>query len=131
MSDITFKKEEQYTLFSLESEKAGSTLLNRLRDLVVAAMEKGDFHFVINFEKVKDFDPSLYIKLDEINHIVIKEHGILVVACLREGNEELLKELDIVSTPTLNEASDYIFMEEIERHFLSDEEEPLDESGIE
>jgi hypothetical protein len=131
MNDITFNKEEQYTLFNIEAEKADSTLLNRLRDLIVAAMEKGDFHFVINFDKVKDFDPGIYIKLDEINHIIIKEHGILVIASLREGNTELMKELDIISTPTLSEASDYIFMEEIERHFLSDEQEPLDESEIE
>jgi hypothetical protein len=131
MHDISFKKEEQYTLFNLDTETADRDILNRLRDLVVAAMEKGDYHFVINCDKIKDFDPSLYIKLDEINHIIIKEHGILVIACLHEGNSELLKELDIVSTPTLNEASDYIFMEEIERHFLSDDSEALDESGLE
>jgi hypothetical protein len=129
MNDITFNKEEQYTLFNINSETADNLLLERLRDLVVAAMEDGNVNFVINFEKVTNFEPSLYVKLDEIHHIVMKENGVLVVASLQAGNDLLLKDLDIVSTPTLSEASDYIFMEEIERHFLTDDEEALDETG--
>jgi len=129
MSDISFKKEEQFTQFNIDISIADDLLMERLRDLIVAGMEAGDVNFVINFEKVTDFEPSLYVKLDEIHHIVMKENGLLVVACLTAGNDLLLKDLDIVSTPTLSEASDYVFMEEIERHFLTDEDEDLDVTG--
>jgi len=132
MNEVSYKKEEQYSLLTMEVAKVFRDNMKHLRSVLVTAMETGDVNFVLNFEKITEFDPSLYVKLDEINHIVNKENGILVVACFQAGSEELLKDLDIVSTKTLSEASDYIFMEEIERHFLADEEEETtDEAGIE
>ena len=130
MNEITTSREEQFVLFTIECDRANKPILERLRNLVVAGLEAGDFNFVVDCDKVKYFEPSLYVKIDEINHIIQKENGVLVVACLHQGNDLLMKDLDIVATPTLSEASDYIFMEEIEKHFLSDEADEPDESEL-
>jgi hypothetical protein len=123
MKNLTIAKEQQYTLFTPETETLEYETLNEIQILAIADLESGQLNYVINLANVKDFNVSLYSKLGEINQVILKENGILVVASLKSADHGLLKYHDIIYTKTLSEACDYIFMEEIEKGFLGDDEE--------
>ncbi len=129
MSELAIKREEQYTLITVNIQKADNALFELLYNQVILEMEEGRVNFIFDFEKIQDFNHSLYLKLNHINNIVLKEGGILVIACFSAVNPDLFNDLDIVSTKTVVEAGDYVFMEEIERHFLEvdDDEDEEDQ----
>lgn len=126
MNDITINREEQYSLITVNVEIADNNLFELLYDQVITEMENGRSNFIFDFSNISDFNHALYLKLNHINNIILKEGGILVIACFNAVNPDLFNDLDIVSTKSVVEAGDYVFMEEIERHFLEvddDEEE--------
>ncbi len=128
MSETSITREEQYTLITVQVEVADSMLFEILYNQVITEMEEGRLNFIFDFSKLKDFNHALYLKLNHINNIILKENGILIIACFTAVNEDLFNDLDIVSTKTVVEASDYIFMEEIERHFLEVDDDEDDEA---
>ena len=127
MNETSVSREERYTLITVNIETADNMLFEILYNQVITEMEEGRLNFIFDFNRIKDFNHALYLKLNHINNIILKEGGILVIACFTAVNAELFNDLDIVSTKTVIEASDYIFMEEIERHFLEVDDEEDDE----
>ena len=127
MNYLKVDKIEGYSIITIESEVAEDMLFEQLFKQVIQEMEDGRLNFIFNFEKIKDFHHSLYLKLNHINNVILKEGGILVIACFNAVNPELFNDLDIVSTKTVAEAGDYIIMEEIERQFMEVDEEETDE----
>ena len=127
MNDLKIERDERYSLITIEKEKADDDLFEELFSQVVGEMEVGRLNFIFNFENIKDFNHSLYLKLNHINNVILKEGGILVIAGFNAVTADLFNDLDIVSTKTISEACDYIIMEEIERQFMDVDEDELDD----
>lgn len=131
MGYLKIKREERYTLITIEKDTADNVLFEQLFSRVVEEMEEGRLNFIFNFENIIDFNHSLYLKLNHINNIILKEGGILVIACFNAVNPDLFNDLDIISTKTVSEGGDYIIMEEIERQFMEVDDDDLEEDEME
>jgi len=127
MDYLKIEKEERYSIVTIEKDTADDMLFEQLFSMVVEEMEEGRLNFIFNFENITDFNHSLYLKLNHINNIILKEGGILVIACFTAVNPDLFNDLDIVSTKTISEGGDYIIMEEIERQFMEVDDDDLED----
>ena len=125
-SMIQVQHEEQYTLL-VPSAQADRIALDALADKVTENMEAGHKNYIIHLEQVKKLPQDFVYVLDNINQIVKKEDGLLVVSGAAAELESALEEKEIVTTPTLDEATDYIFMEEIEKQFRNESDEEPEE----
>ena len=121
-SMIQIQHEEQYTLI-VPSAQADKISLETLADKISQNMEAGHKNYIIHLEQVKKLPQDFEYVLDNINQIIKKEDGLLVVSGAPEALENALAEKEVITTPTLDEATDYIFMEEIEKQFLGEEDE--------
>jgi hypothetical protein len=121
-SMIQIQHEEQYTLI-VPSAQADKISLETLADKITGNMEAGHKNFIIHLEHVKKLPQDYEYVLDNINQIVNKEDGLLIISGAPADLEAKLDEKDIITTPTLDEATDYIFMEEIEKQFLGEDDE--------
>jgi hypothetical protein len=123
-SMIQVQHEEQYTLL-VPSAQADRISLETLADKVTENMEAGHKNYIIHLDQVKKLPTDFVYVLDNINQIIKKEDGLLVVSGAPDELGSALEEKEIITTPTLDEATDYIFMEEIEKQFRSEgDEEP-------
>lgn len=120
---IELQYEEQYTLITVTEEIAQEKLLLTIIDSVKTNMEEGNCNFIVQLETLKAVPSSWAEKLSELAKEVLNNKGILVVAEAPEKFENELNEEEVVTTPTIEEAIDYVFMEEIEKNFFNDEEE--------
>lgn len=84
---------------------------------------------VINFECVKRVDEKTVITIVELQKRFGEHNASFVVCCLQPEVEQTFEKLNLLEninfTPTESEAWDIVQMEEIEREFLSGEEESL------
>lgn len=121
---IQVKHEEQYSLI-VPASYAGNPAYEELEKTIIENLGAGRRNFILNLEGIPDVPDDAVPNLSQLQRIIEKEDGRLVVACPPMNLEEGLEENGIVATPTLNEATDYIFMEEIEKQLLDgmDEEE--------
>ncbi|RYD80237.1 MAG: hypothetical protein EOP53_08350 [Sphingobacteriales bacterium] len=116
---IQIQHEEQYTLL-VPSAQADKISLETLADKVTQQMEEGHKNYIIHLEHVKKLPADYEYVLENINQIVNKEDGLLIISGAPKELEEKLEEKEVITTPTLDEATDYIFMEEIEKQFRSE-----------
>jgi hypothetical protein len=123
---LQIKHEEQYTLIT-PSELTDNPGFDEIEKKVVESLEAGHRNFVVNLEGLKDVSDGAPHHFSQLKNIIGKEDGRLVIACSPLALEEAFEENDLVTTPTLNEATDYIFMEEIEKQLLEDVGEDMDE----
>ncbi|MCX6351367.1 MAG: hypothetical protein NTX03_05860 [Bacteroidetes bacterium] len=126
---IQILPEEQYTLLKFTGIELLQEDLEEMNDAAAADMEAGNCNFIVDISEVETISMDFYPYLDTLYNLVQKEEGILVVATENEVAKIRIEERGIVPTPTLSEAVDYIFMEELEKQLLGDghEEEGLEE----
>jgi hypothetical protein len=114
---LEIEKEEQYVLLYPRQANADESLAAEIRKAVINGLEAGSSNFILYLKEVKQVYSGFSYFLDELNQIIGKEEGLLVVAAAERSLAETLDEKEIVTTPTLDEASDYVFMEEIQKEF--------------
>jgi hypothetical protein len=108
------KHEEQYTLITPRELD-----FDDLQKAIAENLSEGHKNFVIDLKgSVGTVEDAHHFA--GLMSIIEKEDGRLVIACPPTELEESLEEAEIVTTPTLDEATDYIFMEEIERQLMED-----------
>jgi hypothetical protein len=124
---VQIKHEEQYSLIT-PTNLNDMASFTEIEKEVVNSLEAGHRNFVVNLEGIHLLSGDSVHHFAALKNIIDKEDGRLVIACPPANLEEALEENDIVGTPTLNEATDYIFMEEIEKQLMEDVgEEGMDE----
>jgi len=111
-------KQEKYTIFKLEEEKLDSTLAPALKSELVTIHAEGVKNLILDLSHVKYCDSSGISSLLIGNRLFGNEGGIFILAVLNEHVMKLIKisQLDGVLNilPTLEEAVDAVFMNEIE-----------------
>ena len=114
---IQIKHEEQYSLV-VPSNLSDAAGFDELEQKISESLENGHRNFILNLEGLHEVPGDIAPNFAQLKSIIEKEDGRLVIACPPALIEASLEENEIVSTPTLNEATDYIFMEEIEKQLL-------------
>ena len=121
MIDIQF--EEQYTLISVLDTQPIEELPGEIEQAVRENLEQANSNFIIYMETLLSAPENWAGFFRALAGIINGHNGILVIAAAPEILEERLQEMNVITTPTLDEANDYVFMEEIEKNFFKDEDE--------
>lgn len=122
---LTSKKYDNYTLVTVYTEKLDSILSPELKAEFVLINKNGDKNILLDLSDVKYCDSSGLSALLIGNRVCTESNGSFIVCGIQPMVEKLLKisQLDgiLTITPTLPEAIDFLFMEELERDLGSED----------
>lgn len=112
-------KHEKYVLFKLDETKLNSLIAPMLKSELILINAEGIRNIILDMSEVKYSDSSGLSSLLVANRLCKNVDGILVLTGIQQSVERLIKisQLESVLTivPTVSEAIDLVFMEEIEK----------------
>lgn len=112
-------KQEKYLTFSLKEEKLNSLVAPDLKSQLIVQNNEGIRNLILDLTDTLYCDSSGLSAILVANRLCKNSHGTFVLTGLQESVKKmiLISQLDHVLniTPTVNEAVDLIFMEEIQR----------------
>ncbi len=120
-------KQEKYSILSLDEPNLNSLIAPNLKSEFVFLRNEGVKNLIFDLGKVEYVDSSGLSAILTANRIW-KDYGSFIVSGIHHASVvKLIKisRLDTILTiiPTLEEAIDYAFMDDIERELGSEEEE--------
>ncbi len=121
-------KDETYVVLKIEAEKLDTHIAPSVKSQVVVLNSEGFRNIIFDLSQTRFCDSS-GLSAILIAHRMCKEAGgTFVLACSSESVAKLIRisqlENVLTCTPTVNEAVDYIYMEELERGLNDTEAEP-------
>lgn len=113
------EKKEKYVLLTVTSERFDITISPDIKTAVIEFQKEGVKNIIFDLKKTKYCDSSALSSIIVANRVCEKAKGSFILCNASDMVKKLIKvsQLDniIQMTPTLNEAKDYLFMEELER----------------
>lgn len=129
---FSIDKKDNYSIVTLEEEKLNSALAPSVKSELVTLNAEGVNNIILNLQNVKYSDSSGLSALLVGNRIYSEANGIFILCCLTEHVDKLIKISQLHNVlnilPTVEEAIDAVFMNEIEKDLGSEEEEDETES---
>jgi len=123
---FTIDKQEKYTSFRIEEENLNSVLAPDLKSEFVILSNEGTLNLIFDLSPVKFVDSSGLSAILTANRLWKSIGSFILVGIDHPAVKKLIEisRLDSVLTivPSVSEAIDYIFMEEVERELNSDSE---------
>lgn len=124
---FTLDKQEKYTTLKLHESKLDTTLAPSLKTELITLHAEGVKNIILDLSEVKYTDSSGLSALLVGNRTFQQEGGIFILACLSDHAHKLIKisQLDGVLNilPTVEEAVDAVFMNEIENDLSREDSE--------
>lgn len=115
----TSQKEEKYTLFKVTAEKLDTLVAPSVKSELVVIGNNGEKNIIMDLSSTRYCDSSGLSAILVGNRISKEAGGTFVLCGLQPSVSKLIEisQLDSILniTPTLNEAVDFLFMEEIEK----------------
>ena len=123
---FTLDKQDNYTIFALQEENLNSLIAPNLKSEFIFLRNEGVHHLIFDLTDVKYVDSSGLSAILTANRLW-NDFGSFVVTGANHPSVKKLIEISRLESiltliPTMEEAVDYVFMQEIERQ-LNDEEE--------
>ncbi len=116
---IQLERKEQYTLVKLDEEKLESNIAPDLKSELVYLNAEGVRNIILDLSQVKYADSSGLSAILVGNRICSAANGSFILAGVQSNVMKLIEisQLETILTliPTVDEAIDYVFIEEIER----------------
>lgn len=123
-------KQEKYTVLRLEEENLNSLVAPVLKSELVILSNEGVRNLILDLSGVQFVDSSGLSAILTANRLWSEDKSFLIGGQLQPGVQRLfeISRLDTVLTmvPTIDEAVDYVFMEEIERELNSQEDQDIE-----
>jgi anti-anti-sigma factor len=118
-------KQEKYTVFQLEEENLNSLVAPGLKSEFVILSNEGVTNLILDLSGVKYVDSSGLSAILTANRLWSELGSFILTGVSHPSVEKLIKisrlDSQLTIIPTVSEAVDYVFMEELERE-ISDEE---------
>jgi anti-anti-sigma factor len=115
----TVDKQEKFTVFKLEEENLNAIIAPDLKSEFVILKNEGIPHLIFDLSEVKFVDSSGLSAILTANRLWKDEGSFILAGNLSKSVKNLIEisRLDTILTiiPTVEEAIDYVFMEEIEK----------------
>lgn len=121
------EKEDKYAVLKLQEENLNSLIAPDIKSEFVFLRNEGVRNLIFDMSDIKYVDSSGLSAILTANRIW-KDYGTFIITNIKHDSVQKLitiSRLDsiLVLIPTLTEAIDYVFMEEVERDLKSDSEE--------
>lgn len=123
---FSLDKKDKYAVFQLNEEYLNSLIAPNLKSEFIFLRNEGVRNLIFDLSRVKYVDSSGLSSILTANRLW-KDYGSFVVTGIQSESIKKLIEISrleniLTIVPTLEESIDYIFMEEIEREFSTEEE---------
>ncbi len=116
---FTVDKHEKYVLIKLNESKLNSLITPQLKSELILINTEGQRNIILDLCQVKFADSSGLSSLLVGHRLCKNAEGSFILTCLNDAVARLvnISQLDNVLTivPTVEEAIDHVFMEEIEK----------------
>ena len=126
MENFTIDKKEKYTLVTIHVEKLDSRVSPILKSELVVINAGGEKNIIIDLSECRYCDSSGLSAILIGNRLCKNENGTFVLSGLQDSVSKLISisQLDSVLqiTPTVDEAVQLLYMEEVERDLDEDKE---------
>lgn len=123
---FVFDKQEKYTIVKVKVEKLDGNVSPFLKSELVLINSQGEKNIIIDLSETRYCDSSGLSAILVGNRLCKNAKGCFVITGLQDSVKKLItiSQLDTILniTPTVSEAVDLLFMQEVERE-LGDEEE--------
>ena len=120
-------KKDNYTLIRTEVEKLDGTVSPALKSELVVINAKGEKNIIVDLSNTRYCDSSGLSAILVGNRLCKSANGTFIICGLQPSVNKLvsISQLDSILkiTPTLSEAVDLLFLEEIERNLGGEDEE--------
>jgi uncharacterized radical SAM superfamily protein len=115
MSNVSYNNNDNYTTIVVKSQEIDTETSGEILKSVKKFTKKGSRNFIMIGNKIQVPNKEFSNLIKKLNDDLFNNTGIFIVAKPTESIEDILDELGIIHTPTLEEAIDYVFMEDIGR----------------
>jgi anti-anti-sigma factor len=127
--------QEKYALVSLLEEKLDSIVAPKFKSELLVLNAEGVRNLILDLSHVKYVDSSGLSALLIGNRLCQNQHGIMILCHLHEQVEKLIviSQLDKILNilPTQMEATEAVFLNELEGDFLGEEETTVEDDFLE
>jgi anti-sigma B factor antagonist len=117
---ITLNKQDKYVVIKLQENKLNSLLSPELKSEIILMNNEGYKNIILDLSETQYCDSSGLSAILVGNRVCKNAMGAFILTGLSESIKKLISisQLDqvLVITPTLAEAIDYVFMDEIEKN---------------
>lgn len=117
--NFTVDKQDRYSVVKVQAEKLDTAVAPALKSELVMLNAQGIKNIIIDLSETKYCDSSGLSAILVANRLCKNVEGTFVLTALQDPVTKLISisQLDTILniTPTLNEAVDYLFMEEVEK----------------
>ncbi len=121
---FTIEKQPKYVLFKLQEAKLNSLISSELKAEFVLLNQQLHYNIIVDLSETQYCDSSGLSAILVGYRLSRNGGGAFVLASLQDHVRKLISisQLDnmLVITPTVNEAVDFIFMDEVEKHLHKD-----------
>ena len=121
---FTLDKQDKYVAIKLHENKLNSLIAPELKSEIIIINNQGYNNIVLDLQETEYCDSSGLSAILVGNRICKNSGGCFIITGLQDSVRKLISisQLDqvLLITPTITEAVDYIFMEEIEKNLPKD-----------
>ncbi|WP_128545274.1 STAS domain-containing protein [Larkinella soli] len=124
--NYAIEKNEQYALITLNESVFGGEVPTTFETLSRNLFREGYSNIIVDFNATDEVDAGGVSVIRKINRHCISEEGLFVLVTKNEEVIDFLDEsklTDLTILPTVEEAVDAIFMNELENDFRSEDDD--------
>lgn len=130
--EYTLEKNEQYALVGLAEDQLDATASLDLAKVVAVLSREGYTNMILDLKSIQTIENEAITVLRKANDLCLRDEGLLVLVT---KDDELIDRLDsaqirdLTILPTVEEAVDAVFMNELESEFREEEDDEFDYGG--
>lgn len=117
---------EQYVLFTVSGKNFTEEEQKTSEKEVIQQFNKGVANYIFDLTKLDSIDETSVKLFTKINRVCQREHGILLITTT-DGNIidgiDSLFDMGVVCLPTVHEATEAVFMHDLENELKGEEDE--------
>jgi anti-sigma B factor antagonist len=121
---FTLDKQDKYVAIKLHENKLNSLISPELKSEIIIINNQGHNNIILDLQETEYCDSSGLSAILVGNRICKNSGGCFIITGLQEPVRKLISisQLDqvLLITPSMTEAVDYVFMEEIEKNLPKD-----------
>lgn len=131
--DFKTEKTEQYALVRLNEPTIGAENVDDFEKLIRGLFREGYSNIIVDLKTVQDVDGQGLGLVRKATKMCTNELGLFILVTKNEELTEILdsaKITDLTIMPTVEEAVDAVFMNELENDFKEEEDDEMDDYGF-
>jgi anti-anti-sigma regulatory factor len=121
--NYTIEKNDQYSLIIPQLTELNKETCAQLREKVLHEAASSSKYVIVNIVSVKDCNADGVRELIKLGTELLDKDGLLIITNAEDAFSRLFNKADITFIPTDVEAVDFVFMDQLEKQFLSMDDE--------